>query len=188
MPLPIAHTVISAAVYGLYRGGISLKEDYKTIGLFAFMGLLPDIDFITVPFSGFGSHRGFTHSFVFAALISSVIFFLVRVRKKDATTRLWAFLFIAVAMHPVCDYFTYDYLVERGGVMLFYPFSESYFESPFTIFIGIELRYLRTILSAHTLFAIVYETVLSLTLLGIVQYLTTGSLKITETVRERLRD
>ncbi|MBI5588523.1 MAG: metal-dependent hydrolase [Deltaproteobacteria bacterium] len=171
MPLPIAHTLISTSVFVAYRGGFSLKDDWRWAALFAFAGLLPDIDFVTVPFLGFGAHRGFTHSFLFAFLATALIYIFISIWRSKTTPRLWAFLFMAMALHPICDYFTYDYLVERGGVKLFYPFSNEYYESPLPIFMGIELRHLKTIFSLHTLAAVAYETVLSGALLLTTLYL-----------------
>lgn len=176
MPLPIAHSLISATVYVAYKGGLpSTREDLKDLGLFVFAGLLPDIDFITVPFMGFGGHRGLTHSFPFVFAAAMLLYFLRKAR-GPASPRLFGFLLVTAALHPVCDYFTYDYLVERGGVKLFYPFSDEYFQSPFPLFIGIELRYLRTIFSAHTLLALGYETLVTGALLLITLYLKTGSI------------
>lgn len=177
MPLPMAHTIISTAMYALYKKErISINEDIKWAGLFIFAGLFPDIDFITVPFMGFGSHRGLSHSFLFAFLITLALFLFVKKRNPDVTWRLWLFLFLTMSLHPICDFFTYDYLVERGGVKLLYPFTDVYYESPYPIFMGIELRYLRTILSVHTLLAIGYETFLSGTLLSMVLYFKRASL------------
>lgn len=165
MPLPIGHSVISLGLYAAYRKdpvtAASLKSDWKTAALFVVAGLAPDIDFVTVPFLGFGSHRGFTHSFAFALISASFIYTFAKTLEKGLTRRLFFFLLLSASLHPVCDFFTYDYLVERGGVMLLYPLSSSYLQSPFPIFMGIELRYLRTILSVHTLVALIYETVLS---------------------------
>lgn len=171
MPLPIGHSLISASVFAACNGRLSLKEDWKTLGLFVFAGLLPDIDFITVPFMGFGSHRGLTHSFLFALIAGSILFLLARKILSSRGPRLWISLVIAMALHPVCDFLTYDYLVERGGVRLFYPFSDTYYQSPLTVFVGIELRYLKTIFSAHTLFAIFYEAFVSGAVLSAVLYL-----------------
>lgn len=177
MPLPIAHSLISAAVFVTYKRGLSIRDDLKGLALFAFAGLLPDIDFITVPFTGFGGHRGVTHSFAFAFVATAILYMVVSYIRQKKESRLWLFLFIAMAIHPLCDFFTYDYLVERGGVMLFYPFSQSYFESPVSIFMGIELRYLETILSLHTLQAVIREALLSGLVLVTAIYLKTGSLK-----------
>lgn len=175
MPLPVAHSLISVSVFAAYRGGFSLKDDSRWAGLFVFAGLLPDIDFVTVPFLGFGAHRGVTHSLFFASVVTAFIYLFIRVWRSSTKARLWLFLFIAMALHPVCDYFTYDYLVERGGVKLFYPVSNEYFESPFPIFMGIELRYLKTIFSLHTLLALLYETLVSGAVLAATLYMTRGT-------------
>ncbi len=161
MPLPIGHSLISAGVYAAYKGSIDVKEDFKELALFLFMGLLPDVDFVTVPFTGFGAHRGVTHSFAFAFAAATVAFAVVRTLSRHTPARLWGFLILTAALHPVCDFFTYDYLVERGGVELFYPFSLKYYESPYPLFSGIELRYLNTIFSLHTLLAVARETLIS---------------------------
>lgn len=177
MPLPIAHSLISAAVFVTYKRGLSIREDLKGLALFIFAGLLPDIDFITVPFTGFGGHRGVTHSFAFAIVATLIIYMIVSYFRGQKEPRLRMYLLLAMAAHPLCDFFTYDYLVERGGVMLFYPFSQGYFESPVSIFMGIELRYLETILSLHTLEAVIREAVLSGTILATAIYLNTRSLR-----------
>ncbi|MBI1911586.1 MAG: metal-dependent hydrolase [Deltaproteobacteria bacterium] len=188
MPLPIAHSVISASMYVAYKGSLSIKDDYKWLALFMSVGLFPDVDFITVPFMGFGSHRGFTHSFLFAFIITTLIFVYLKKRDSALTARFWSFLFLTMAIHPLCDFFTYDYLVERGGVKLFSPFSERYFESPVPIFMGIELRYLHTIFSAHTLLALAYETFISGLLFLTVFYFKTGSLNLDRVLRDRAED
>ena len=162
MPFPIAHSIISVSMMAAYKNGsLRLKEDLRLAGLFVFTGLLPDVDFIVVPFMGFGGHRGLTHSFLFAAIASSLIYAVLKQRDATLPWRLWLYLTLTMAMHPVCDFFTYDFLVERGGVQLFYPFSQRYFESPVPIFMGIELRYLSAIITPRSIVVILYETFLA---------------------------
>ncbi|MEK7773249.1 MAG: metal-dependent hydrolase, partial [Deltaproteobacteria bacterium] len=84
MPLPIGHSLISASVYVAYKGSLDIKRDFKEMALFVFMGLLPDADFITVPFTGFGAHRGVTHSFVFAFAAASIIFAALKAADRGA--------------------------------------------------------------------------------------------------------
>jgi len=189
MPLPVGHSLISLGIYAAYRrDGLSLntmRSGWKTALLFVFAGLLPDVDFVTVPFLGFGSHRGFTHSFFFAFIASSFLYTFVKAIDPGTPKRLWPFLLLASSLHPVCDFFTYDYLVERGGVMLFYPLSRSYIQSPFPVFMGIELRYLDTVLSLHTVLALLYETVLSTVFLLTVLHLKNRLLRTAVGVAER---
>lgn len=174
MPLPIAHTLVSTSVFAAYRGGLSVRavrDDYKLLGLFVFAGLFPDVDFVTLPFAGFGPHRGLSHSIIFTVLVSTLICVGLRAVRGGVTARLWLYLALAMTLHPVCDYFTPDLLETRGGVKLLYPFSDAYYESPVPVFMGIELRYLSTIFSFHTLVALAYETLLTGTLLLAVVYL-----------------
>lgn len=166
MPLPVAHSLVSTSVFVAYSGRLGLRDNYRWIALFVFMGLLPDSDFITLPFAGFGLHRGLSHSIVFTIVVSTLAYALVKAFKPQVTTRLWFFLALAMTLHPICDYFTPDLLETRGGVMLFYPFTSAYFESPYPIFMGIELRYLETIFSFHTVLALLYETLLAGALLA----------------------
>ena len=163
MPLPIGHSLISSSIYVTYKRNLSFRRDWKGIFLFVFVGLLPDMDFIMLPFTGFGAHRGLTHSFFFALTIPAIICLFLKVINNDikVSSRLYLFLFFTLSAHIICDFFTPDLLEERGGVMLFYPISSHYFQSPFTIFIGIELRYLSTIFSMNTLLSIVVETLIT---------------------------
>lgn len=175
MPLPIAHTLVSTSVFAAYSGGLTLRtirDDYKMLGLFIFVGLFPDVDFITLPFAGFGPHRGLSHSVVFTVVASTLMYLAVRAVRGGATSRLWLCLAIAMTLHPVCDYFTPDLLETRGGVKLFYPFSDAYYESPVPLFMGIELRYMETIFSLHTLAALAYETLATGALLVAVVFIT----------------
>ncbi|MAF20258.1 MAG: hypothetical protein CMI55_01100 [Parcubacteria group bacterium] len=163
MPLPLGHSLISSSIFVTYKRGLSLRRDWKGMLLFMSAGLLPDIDFIMLPFTGFGTHRGFTHSFLFALVMPLIICLLLRIIYSELRifSRLYLFLFLTISAHIICDFFTPDLLEERGGVMLFYPFSKYYFQSPLTLFVGIELRYLSTIFSLHTLFSIVIEALIT---------------------------
>ncbi len=158
MPLPIAHSLISTTVYVAYRGSLSPRRDIPWIGLFILVGLLPDLDIILTPIAGIAFHRGISHSLLFALVSSTLIFLTVRYTKGNVSKRLWLYLCITALLHPLCDYFTPDYLEVRRGVQLFYPFSLRYYESPYPLFMGIELRYFETIFSTHTVLALMHET------------------------------
>ncbi len=171
MPLPIAHTFISTSVYAAYRGGISLnRKDMRGIALFVFAGLLPDLDILLVPVAGIGFHRGMSHSLVFVLFAALSIFFVLKLF-TGASTRLFFFLLLTLLLHPLCDFFTPDYLETRGGVQLLYPFSHAYYQSPVPLFMGVELRYFHTIFSLHTLAALCYEFVLTSGLLAATLYI-----------------
>src|SRR5437764_1575742 len=93
----------------------------------AVCSIIPDIDVIGfrfgVHYGDFWGHRGFTHSLVFAALLSSAAAFMLSRRGMVGIGRLalFAYLFLATASHGVLDAMTNGGL----GVAFFSPFANS---------------------------------------------------------------
>jgi inner membrane protein len=93
---------------------------------------LPDVDVIGfrygVHYSDFLGHRGFTHSFVFAALLALTVgVTLFRRSTPDISrTALVLYLFVATASHGVLDAMTDGGL----GVAFFSPFDTSRYFLP----------------------------------------------------------
>lgn len=87
--------------------------------------ILPDIDTIGfrfgIHYGDFWGHRGFTHSLVFAALLSGAVTAMLIRRNMAAIRRstLFAYLFLATASHGVLDAMTNGGL----GVAFFSPFD-----------------------------------------------------------------
>ncbi|MFQ5464363.1 MAG: metal-dependent hydrolase [Thermodesulfobacteriota bacterium] len=175
MPLPIAHSLLSTSVFVASSGRLRLRDNYRLLALFIFVGLFPDADFITLPFFGFGLHRGLSHSLFFTTAASMAIYAAARPWMRDTPARLWLYLAVAMGLHPICDFFTPDLLETRGGVMLFYPLSSAYYESPWPVFMGIELRYLYTIFSFHTIVALIHETIVAGSVLLAVIFIKRGT-------------
>lgn len=89
----------------------------------AFAGTIPDLDvflrrFIH-PIDGALIHRGFSHSIVFALLITPALAWLVhRLYKKRYEYKTWLLLFfLSIITHPMLDIFT------RYGTQFFWPFD-----------------------------------------------------------------
>ncbi len=94
---------------------------------------IPDLDVIGFRFGVGGhllwGHRGFTHSFVFAALLSGIV---VAVAFQDAQWQhlraaLWLFFFLATASHGILDAMTNG----GSGVAFFAPFDNTRYFFPF---------------------------------------------------------
>ncbi|PYV78915.1 MAG: metal-dependent hydrolase, partial [Acidobacteria bacterium] len=91
----------------------------------ALCSVFPDIDVIGfrfgIHYGDFWGHRGFTHSLVFAALLSSAAAFMLSRRGMVGIGRfaLFAYLFLATASHGVLDAMTNGGL----GVAFFSPFE-----------------------------------------------------------------
>jgi inner membrane protein len=90
---------------------------------------IPDLDgvgfWVGVPYNSVFGHRGFTHSFVFAAIVATVGVLAFRDRAFDRDRRrIWLYLFLATASHGVLDAMTSG----GGGVAFFAPVvNERYF-------------------------------------------------------------
>jgi inner membrane protein len=87
--------------------------------------VLPDLDVIGfrfgIHYGDFWGHRGFTHSLLFAALLSGTVAVGVFRRRASGIRRfpLFAYLFLATASHGVLDAMTNGGL----GVAFFSPFD-----------------------------------------------------------------
>ncbi|WP_051082606.1 metal-dependent hydrolase [Uliginosibacterium gangwonense] len=125
MPTIISHAAVPIAL-GIGVGCRSRALFLCGIG----MAMLPDLDVLLFRWglvygSGLG-HRGISHSLLFAALASFTLAAALASRRVCGMWAGFAFLFIAIASHPVLDAFT-----DGGkGVALLWPWSEYRFFFP----------------------------------------------------------
>lgn len=94
--------------------------------------VVPDLDVIGfrfgIHYGDFWGHRGFTHSLLFAALLSGAVAAILSRREKLGIGRfaMFAYLFLATASHGVLDAMTNGGL----GVAFFSPFDNSRYFLP----------------------------------------------------------
>jgi inner membrane protein len=97
----------------------------------AVCSVIPDLDVIGfrfgIPYGSFWGHRGFTHSLMFAVLLSvAATTVLLRRNRGIGRFALFAYLFIATASHGILDAMTSGGL----GVAFFSPFDNSRYFLP----------------------------------------------------------
>lgn len=131
MASAFSHAIASVAIGKLT---FIKKVDWKFWALGAFCAVVPDADAIGfklgVPYESFWGHRGFTHSFVFAALLAATVNFIFYREEKLSSARWWAlfaFFFLSTASHPILDAMTTGGL----GVAFFSPFDNTRYFFPF---------------------------------------------------------
>ena len=131
MASAFSHAIASVAI-----GKITFikNTDWKFWLLGVFCAVVPDADALGfmwgVPYESFWGHRGFTHSFIFAALLAVAINLIFYREEKLNSRRWWAlflFFFLATASHPVLDAMTTGGL----GVAFFSPFDNTRYFFPF---------------------------------------------------------
>jgi membrane-bound metal-dependent hydrolase YbcI (DUF457 family) len=117
MPLPIAHGLTGAGVVAALHPSPATRRYRLALLAGAFLANAADFDFALVWATGSGAwHRGFTHSFAFAAALG-----LVFVAAPGGGRRREGFGYgLAYASHAVLDW---SLMKVGGGVELLWPFS-----------------------------------------------------------------
>jgi len=128
MPFAVTHVLFSIILVDLYRDYFTKHKKYftlHTVFIAGFFGLLPDIDIplnLILNFLGFDlAHRTLTHTPLFALIFLIPGIILWNKRKHKTAVYFFAACF-GILLHISLDYF---FTADNGGVMLFYPFSNT---------------------------------------------------------------
>ena len=130
MPTIFTHGFAAAALGKLFDSG---RPPLRFWILAVLCAMLPDADVIGYSFGvargSVWSHRGFTHSLLFALLVGVVVAFAAFRELPKKWSRAWliVFFFLATASHGVLDALTDG----GSGVAFFAPFSGRRFFFPF---------------------------------------------------------
>jgi inner membrane protein len=123
MASPVTHAIVAATLAAGYR----LPWKLRLVGVAC--ALLPDLDaagyWLGVPYGSFWGHRGFTHSIVFAALVSGLLAWIGR-WTGITVVRVWMYCFVATLSHGVLDAMTDGGL----GVAFFSPMDQNRYFFP----------------------------------------------------------
>ena len=127
-------TIFSHAIFATVTGHAFLKK--SVAGGFWFLtalcAMIPDADVLSYSFGaargGMFSHRGFTHSVLFAVLFGGFAAFIARrfLKTPFSFARLAVFFALATFSHPLLDMLTNG----GPGVALFAPLSAERFAFP----------------------------------------------------------
>lgn len=121
MPTVITHAAVGLAVATAFRPA---RAPAGLFVLAALLPVVPDLDhwFFGNQEESVFSHRGATHSLVFAAAIGTAAALALRRGASSARVGVFAaILFLATALHGLLDAFT-----DGGeGIMLLWPFSQA---------------------------------------------------------------
>ncbi len=132
MPSAFTHAIVGGAAAQLLPTGVPKAR----VGLlFAVAATVPDLDVMAfhfgIPYGHMFGHRGFSHSLLFAAVIATLLWLLVRRWADDQTASrlagVWLVAFLVVAVHGVLDAAT-----DAGrGIGFFIPFLNHRYFLPF---------------------------------------------------------
>jgi len=156
---PVGHSLAGYALYLACNKNCKLIGDWKKIILYFFAANAPDLDFIPGIFTGSANrfHHGISHTLGFSLLFALCMYMIPRFRtKKD-----FVIFFSLYFGHVVIDFLTAD-TSAPFGVMLFWPFTQKYFISSFSLFSDIHHLFLSDLFDLHNIGAMAWETALFL--------------------------
>lgn len=130
-----------ASAFAHAISAVAIGKGFTTKGLdrrFWLLGIvcaiIPDADvvgfFYGIEYESFWGHRGFTHSFVFAALLAGAVLLLFYRNETYSRLKwigLWLYFFLTTASHAVLDAMTSG----GRGVAFFSPFDNERYFLPF---------------------------------------------------------
>ena len=132
MPTIITHGIVGYFIPRYFEKIIMVKR--KLIICCLIGGFFPDLDAISfkfhIPYASLFGHRGFSHSILFALILSLVlflVFFLKDKFPKKEKLLILCILFLSVISHSILDAMTNGGL----GVAFFSPFIETRYFFPF---------------------------------------------------------
>ncbi|MFC2109474.1 metal-dependent hydrolase [Bacteroidota bacterium] len=130
MASAFGHALTAYALGNNFRKNI---HNWKFYLLGVICSILPDADVVSfqfgIPYKSFWGHRGFSHSFVFALIISIFFMFLFFNKKTNRIQKIWIviYLFLCTASHGILDAMTSG----GRGVALLAPFDNTRYFFPF---------------------------------------------------------
>ena len=145
MASPITHAIIAATLAASYRFQ-SHRLSLWLLGMTC--AVIPDLDavgfWVGVPYESFWGHRGFTHSIVFALLVSVLLSRWISRWSDMGRVRLCLYCLVTMLSHSVLDAMTDGGL----GVAFLSPFDQGRYFFPFRP-IRVSSMSLRDLLGPH---------------------------------------
>ena len=171
MPSPLGHSMVNVSLYMLIGRSRYFFNSWKYLPLCLLIGLFSDIDilFIALGASAY-FHRGLTHSILFAVLIAFTFSLAPLFKSKIEWRKILLFFLALTSGHLLLDYFTFDGFLP-AGILLFWPFNDTYFQSPYCIFRSFDWMTLKGIFSFATFKAILLEFIICLPFLVLAVYI-----------------
>lgn len=130
MASAFGHGAAALTISNIFK--LKTKLSFGMVLLAVVCSILPDADVIAfkfgIPYESMWGHRGITHSFFFAAILSSLLAYFFSKTKREFWA-LNAFLFLATSSHTLLDACTTGGL----GVALFAPFDNSRYFLPWQV-------------------------------------------------------
>ena len=125
-----SHPAVAIGLIPLFKSIIKKK---LVIVFAIFLTILPDFDiigyYLKIPYNSLFGHRGFSHSIIFACLMSFLFAIFIKYLYKFKLWKVWLYFFLSIMSHSFLDSITNGGL----GVAFFSPFSNKRYFMPFRL-------------------------------------------------------
>ena len=150
MCTPIGHSLAGLTLY-YATGSKPAVQDTRRLGWFILLANLPDFDFIPGILTGDPGryHHGISHSIGMVLIVFMLAWWWGKPRLANSRLAIAFTVFAVVGSHLLLDWLTWDPPGLNGqGIPLLWPWSDTYYLAPHTIFPRVERH---NLLSAETL-------------------------------------
>ncbi|MBN2145616.1 MAG: metal-dependent hydrolase [Candidatus Aureabacteria bacterium] len=177
MPLPVAHTLAGLAVAQVQPMRFFDKK-WQDVLFLIIISNSADLDFLPGFLIGSPNlyHHGISHSLGAALLVGMIAAWFFR--KKGGYWKYALVIFLCYYFHVFLDFLTEDRRTPYG-VLLFWPFNQEYFISPFLIFKKVNrsensLTFFQSLFNRHNFSAAWREFWIMGLLIGFIKLLSFG--------------
>ncbi len=165
---PIGHSLIGSVIGSFHcrNSPFISRKNLSPLLLAVIVANIPDLDYLPGIIVGQLNryHHGWTHSLVGVAVLSVAVWGLIKLLMKENRAG-FLFIFALLLSHLAADMMTID---EKApyGIPLFWPFSDTFLQFPFTIFPAFSKHSLSEVLQWVNVRRALYEIRLLLPLLA----------------------
>ena len=153
MTTPAGHFLFGLGVF-LSTPRTSRRVTFILLALLMAAAIIPDIDLFPLLWGDMAAansnHQQFSHSLLFTSAVALLITLAASLLGCGRFLRLSPYFIAAAWSHLLLDMLTHD-SHEPIGIMLFWPFSDTRFNSPVSLFGGLSKSRLEDLISWHNL-------------------------------------
>ena len=168
MPSFIAHSVAGIAIYQIAKRDWTAKKNLSapswiTLPILAVIfANLPDLDFIPQLLTGIRYHHGATHSLLVWLGIGIGTWTILRSLPRIERVVMTSIVTFAYGSHLLLDYLS----AGGSGIQLLWPFSTTYWKSPYSVFPAVD--YSKGLISLDHLTFIISELIFAIIVMGLI--------------------
>jgi len=159
MASPVGHSLFGYGIYSAVNNQFSWKEVF----IYIILANLADFDYLFGFLVGEPNkyHHQFMHSILISVVTAGIFAVIFCIKKREKISKIFVLFFLVYFSHVLIDFFTLDTSFPFGE-QLFWPFSDGYYISSFSIFADVQkantsVDFFSSLFSTHNLLMVLSE-------------------------------